>query len=231
MDYAEDKYGKKLVEDIKATLRVLLLYIPLPVFWALFDQQGSGWTFQARRMDGDLGFYTILPEQMQIVNPLLILIFIPLFEYIIYPLLTKCNVLTKPLHRIVCGGLLAAVAFFISAGISLAIEAENPVLPTATNGQLRIYNNLNCKIEFDIPTLNSGKISIGPMDYYEKIDIELSGTKAFDIKSFDGSCFKGTLDKVTLKPEKSIGYYFLDDTFTSFEDSVEKSSNGYPKFR
>lgn len=68
LDYAADKHGTKLVEDIKATLKVLVLYIPLPVFWALYDQQGSAWTFQAKRMDGYIGFYTILPDQMQVKN-------------------------------------------------------------------------------------------------------------------------------------------------------------------
>lgn len=109
--YSEDKYGTKLVEDIKATLKVLVLYTPLPIFWALYDQQGSGWTFQAIRMNGDIGFYTILPEQMQVVNPVLILIFIPIFTYYVYPLLAKCHLLVTPLQRMVCGGFLAAVAF------------------------------------------------------------------------------------------------------------------------
>lgn len=39
LDHADDKYDRGLIEDIKALLRVLVLFIPLPVFWALFDQQ------------------------------------------------------------------------------------------------------------------------------------------------------------------------------------------------
>ena len=38
MDYAREKYDKFLVEDVKILLKVLVLYLPLPVFWALFDQ-------------------------------------------------------------------------------------------------------------------------------------------------------------------------------------------------
>lgn len=30
---------KRLIQEIKMVLRVLVLYIPLPMFWALFDQQ------------------------------------------------------------------------------------------------------------------------------------------------------------------------------------------------
>jgi solute carrier family 15 oligopeptide transporter 1 len=41
LEYADDTYEKTLIDDTKATLRVLFLYLPLPFFWALFDQQVS----------------------------------------------------------------------------------------------------------------------------------------------------------------------------------------------
>jgi hypothetical protein len=41
LDYADDTYDRTLINDTKATLRVLFLYLPLPFFWALFDQQVS----------------------------------------------------------------------------------------------------------------------------------------------------------------------------------------------
>lgn len=73
-------------------------------------------------MSGDIGFYTILPDQMQVVNPLLILAFIPLFDTVIYPLLNKCKALRTPLQRLTVGGLLAAVAFILSALVELQLE-------------------------------------------------------------------------------------------------------------
>ena len=39
LDYASDKYDNVLIADTKAVLQVLLLFVPLPVFWALYDQQ------------------------------------------------------------------------------------------------------------------------------------------------------------------------------------------------
>ncbi len=33
---------KRLIQEIKMVFRVLVLYIPLPMFWALFDQQVKG---------------------------------------------------------------------------------------------------------------------------------------------------------------------------------------------
>lgn len=122
MDYAEPKYGEKLVSDVKSLLKILVLYLPLPVFWALFDQQGSRWTFQATRMSGDVfGLFQIKPDQMQVINPLLILAFIPLFDCFIYPLLAKCGI-KRPLQKLTFGGILAALAFLISGIVEIELE-------------------------------------------------------------------------------------------------------------
>ncbi|XP_010285496.1 PREDICTED: solute carrier family 15 member 1-like, partial [Phaethon lepturus] len=39
LDWASEKYDKRLIAQTKMVLKVLFLYIPLPMFWALFDQQ------------------------------------------------------------------------------------------------------------------------------------------------------------------------------------------------
>ena len=107
MDYAKEKYDNGVVEDVKCLLKVLWMYLPLPMFWALFDQlvvivpgnffssrhrhifQGSRWTFQATRMNGSIGSFSIKPDQMQLLNPALILLLIPLFDMFIYPAFAK----------------------------------------------------------------------------------------------------------------------------------------------
>lgn len=228
LDYSEEKYGKKLVDDIKATLKVLVLYIPLPVFWSLFDQQGTGWTFQARRMDGEIGFYTILPDQMQVINPLLILAFIPLFQYVFYPAMNKCNFLTTPLKRLTAGGVLVSISFVISASISLALESQYPKAPAVNNGHLRIYNNMNCTMTLSIDELQD-KVTIKPMGYYENIDLNVNGKK--DLK-YSYNCDRieetGTF---TVQEKKAIGYYHNGTMLTKFEDDVQKSDDGEPRVR
>jgi len=72
-------------------------------------------------MSGDLGGWSLKPDQMQVVNPLLILVFIPLFETVVYPLLAKCNIKT-PLKKLGIGGVLAGVAFIISAVVELQLQ-------------------------------------------------------------------------------------------------------------
>ena len=47
-------FQKKKVEETKQLWRVLTVFIPLPFFWALYEQQGSRWIIQANRMNGKL---------------------------------------------------------------------------------------------------------------------------------------------------------------------------------
>jgi len=76
-------------------------------------------------MNGVVGGYTIKPDQVQVLSALLILIFVPLFQYIIYPLLAKCNLLKKPLQRLTVGGILAGLAFVISGVLERQLEVSN----------------------------------------------------------------------------------------------------------
>ena len=122
LDYADDKYSPKMIEDVKATMRVLKLFLPLPIFWALFDQQGSRWTFQAKNMSGDLGSFVLKPDQMQVVNPFLILLFIPLFNGCLYPIFNKLHIINTPLKKLTLGGMLAALSFLLSALVEFQIE-------------------------------------------------------------------------------------------------------------
>ena len=101
----------------------MVLFIPLPVFWALFDQQGSSWTFQASRMSGEVGeSFSLKPDQFQIINPLFILALIPTFQYGVYPILEKFLFINTPLKKITVGGLLAALAFLVSGMVELKLE-------------------------------------------------------------------------------------------------------------
>lgn len=123
LDYSIDKYGEQLVDDIRTLMRILVLYIPLPLFWTLYDQRGSRWALQADKMDGRIGSYTIIPEQISLANPLFVILLIPLFEFVLHPLLGKIG-LRRPLQRMTVGMVLAATAFILAAVVQFQIEAS-----------------------------------------------------------------------------------------------------------
>uniref|UniRef100_A0A3B5N1H4 Solute carrier family 15 member 1b n=1 Tax=Xiphophorus couchianus TaxID=32473 RepID=A0A3B5N1H4_9TELE len=143
LDWAEEKYDKLLIAQVKMVLKVLFLYIPLPMFWALFDQQGSRWTLQATTMDGNFGLMVIQPDQMQTVNPILILIMVPVMDFIIYPLISKCKLNFTPLRKITVGMFLAGLAFVAAALVQLQIDATLPDFPSSTEQQAKFINMVN----------------------------------------------------------------------------------------
>ncbi|XP_023214757.1 solute carrier family 15 member 2-like isoform X4 [Centruroides sculpturatus] len=143
LDYADDGYDAKTISDAKICLRLLPLFLPLPVFWALFDQQGSTWTLQATKLDTSMGGYRLNPDQLQAVNPLLIVLFVPLFESAVYPLLDRCGWPTRPLQRMTVGGLLTALSFVLAGFLQLSVESNVSSLPRGYAG-LRIIDALPC---------------------------------------------------------------------------------------
>ncbi|XP_077498138.1 solute carrier family 15 member 2-like isoform X2 [Amblyomma americanum] len=147
LDHADDVFEKSLIADIKDVLHVLVLYAPLPVFWALFDQQGSQWTLQANKMDGEILGYQVLPDQMQLVNPLLILVLVPVFSYVVYPLFGRCNLLNRPLQKITVGGLAAAAAFAVAGCLDLALESSAEAPVPAGFSRVAFVNTLPCPVD------------------------------------------------------------------------------------
>ena len=113
-------------EGISAILRLAPVYLFIAIFWALFDQSGSTWVLQANKMDRHFWGVEWLPSQIQTLNPILILIFIPLYNYVLYPAVERVFVLT-PLRKISCGLFIATGSFLIIALIETWIAAgQNP---------------------------------------------------------------------------------------------------------
>jgi len=151
MDIAKDKYEPSLVEDVKSVLRVLVIYLPIPIFWALYDQTGSRWTFQASRMNGAVtSGWRIKPDQMQVVNPLLILFLLPLFDRLIYPGFARCNMLKKPLQRMTVGGIITAASFFISGFLELEMMKTYAKIPAVGFSDIHFMNNIPCNVSLQL---------------------------------------------------------------------------------
>uniref|UniRef100_A0A3B4ZS56 Solute carrier family 15 member 1-like n=1 Tax=Stegastes partitus TaxID=144197 RepID=A0A3B4ZS56_9TELE len=168
MDWAEEKYDKLLIAQIKMVLKVLFLYIPLPMFWTLFDQKGSRWTLQATTMDGDFGALVIQPDQMQTVNPILILTLVPIMDSLVYPLIKKCGLNFTPLKRMTVGMFMASIAFVCAALVQIEIDKTLPVFPSAAQSQLKLLNMGNNPITVQLPGNETTELpgTMASLDYF-----------------------------------------------------------------
>ncbi len=109
-------------EGFKTIGRVAIIYAFVAVFWSLWDQSGGEWVLQAEKMDLHFLGINWLSSQIQAVNGIMILAFIPLFQYVVYPAINKVWKLT-PLRKIGLGIFVIGVAFLISAWIESQIQA------------------------------------------------------------------------------------------------------------
>lgn len=188
-------------EGILVIVRLFLfLYIYVAVFWSLFNQTMSKWVLQAQKMDlrffhwsfsPESGFgkllsyvkldtvaWDILPEQLQAVNSLLVVLAIPLFTYVIYPLINRIFPLT-PLRKVGLGFFIAVPSFIIPGIVEGRIlEGTQPscwwqVLAYAfiTSGEVMIsipalefsYTQAPKKMKSFISSLNLLSISLGSL--------------------------------------------------------------------
>ena len=108
-------------EGGRALLKLIPICLFIAVFWSLYDQTGSAWVLQADKMDRQWLGHKWLPSQVQAINPLLILVLIPLFSYVVYPAINKVFRLT-PLRKIAIGLFVTAGAFAISSLIQVWID-------------------------------------------------------------------------------------------------------------
>lgn len=120
--------GKAFLRDVfnregLATIgRLAVIFAFVAVFWALWDQSGSEWVLQAEKMDLHFLGISWLSSQIQALNAIMILVFIPLFQYVIYPAIDRIFPLTA-LRKIGLGLIVIGLSFFVSAWIETQLEA------------------------------------------------------------------------------------------------------------
>lgn len=76
-------------------------------------------------MNGKIDFlnWSIKPDQMHLINPLFVCIFIPLFNSFLYPVLIKIGINTS-LRKITLGGIIASLSFVCAAVVQNTITVS-----------------------------------------------------------------------------------------------------------
>ncbi len=129
------KYKEEILskEGMKAMGGLVVIYLFIAVFWSLYEQTGSSWVIQAMNphmiKSFDLfGYYQfeILPDQVQALNPIFVLILVPLFDLVVYPFLGKFFKLTS-LRKITIGMFICASSFAIVAFMETSLYAGKDI--------------------------------------------------------------------------------------------------------
>ena len=95
----------------------------------LFDQKASAWVLQAKTMVLEVGPATFEPSQLQFINPLLMMLLLPLTTGLLYPALAKTRWALTPLRRMPLGMFVAGLSFvcvaiiqhYLDVGLRLSV--------------------------------------------------------------------------------------------------------------
>ncbi len=109
--------------DLASVGRIALVLLPVPVFWALFDQINTSWVVQGERMTpfSVLG-YRVDAERIQSISALLVLIWVPILTFGVYPWIDRRGWRFPALARMAAGMGFAAVSFVICAALQHRIQ-------------------------------------------------------------------------------------------------------------
>jgi len=125
MQSVRDAFDPK---GLKSIAGLLVIFAFIAMFWSLYDQCSSAWVQQAEKMDLRILGFELTASQYQATNPLLILIYIPLFTYGIYPVINMVFPLTA-LRKISIGFFLTAASFVVPAWIEVLLQrGEKPTI-------------------------------------------------------------------------------------------------------
>ena len=120
LERARGVHPDEAVDGVRAVLRVLILFALITPFWSLFDQKASTWILQAKGMRAPAWLDV---SQMQAINPMLVMILIPLNNLVVFPWLRRIGWEPTALRRMTCGIALTGASWVVVAIMQLVLDS------------------------------------------------------------------------------------------------------------
>lgn len=91
------------------------LFLLVMFFWAIFDQHTSTWIlFAKNNLELNVMGYTVPPDQIQALNPIFIVCFVPIVNFV-FAALARRGIRVRPTDKMILGFLLTAFCMAIHA--------------------------------------------------------------------------------------------------------------------
>jgi len=128
LERARGTHPDAAVDGVRAVLRILIVFALVTPFHSLFDQKASEWVVQGGNMalpgwtfdpTGRTGFQ---PAQMQLFNPMLVMMLIPFNNIVLYPWLKRLGWEPTTLRRMTAGILFSGLAWIAVASLQVFMD-------------------------------------------------------------------------------------------------------------
>ncbi|KAJ1725034.1 peptide transporter ptr2 [Coemansia erecta] len=136
MDYAKPsnnfcdasvQWDDKFVDELRIAIRSCKIFLCYPIFWLCYGQLSNNLISQS----GQMNTGSVPNDIMQNIDPLCIIILIPVFDWLIYPGFRRCGMELRPVARITIGFLVAALSMAYAAIIQHVIYTKGPYYKNA----------------------------------------------------------------------------------------------------
>lgn len=120
-----------------------------PIFWVCYGQFSTNFVTQAGQMEG----HGMPNDFMQNFDPISILIFTPLLDRVLYPLLRRVGIELRPITRITIGFFLGALCLAYAAIVQHLIYSAGPcydapgACPEGMDGESPLPNHVHIAVQ------------------------------------------------------------------------------------
>lgn len=122
---ARSSFSAEDIAAARSVAPILAVLAFVPAFWALFEQSNSTWVLQGATMvPFHLLTLNIEAEQMQSLNPLLVMILVPVLNWGVYPLIERTGSRATALRRMSVGLALTALSYVMVGWLQGRLEAK-----------------------------------------------------------------------------------------------------------
>jgi POT family proton-dependent oligopeptide transporter len=110
------------IDELKRALVACRVFAFYPIYWVVYGQFSGNFVTQAGQMMG----HGIPNDLMQNFDPISIIVFIPLLETVVYPLMRRLRIPFRPITRISLGFIVASLAMMYAAIVQHLIYSAGP---------------------------------------------------------------------------------------------------------
>ncbi|KAF2103817.1 PTR2-domain-containing protein [Rhizodiscina lignyota] len=116
------RWDDKFIDELKRALIACRVFVFYPIYWVCYGQFSGNFVSQAGQMRG----HGIPNDLMQNFDPIAIIVFVPLLDRLIYPLLLRLRIRYPPINRITTGFWVAGLAMAYAAIVQHIIYTKPP---------------------------------------------------------------------------------------------------------
>ncbi|KAI9157953.1 Peptide transporter PTR2 [Paramyrothecium foliicola] len=142
-------WNDHFVDELKRALRACKVFVFYPIFWVCYGQFSSNFVTQAGQMEG----HGMPNDFMQNFDPLSILIFTPIIDRVLYPILRRMGIELRPISRITIGFFLAGIGLAYAAIVQHLIYSAGPCYespgdcPAGKDGESSLPNHVHIAVQ------------------------------------------------------------------------------------